>query len=168
MQYVSSDTNIWFDFETIKCIELPFKLPYTYLMERTTIKREILTPPDLRERLLQLGLQPVKLTIEEANLLSEFQTKYLQLSASDFAALAIAKARGIILLTGDLRLRKAAASEGVKVSGTIGILDQLLDSKHIDLCTYKQCITSFLEHSHDGGNRRLPEKELRKRLLRCE
>lgn len=46
-------------------------------------------------------------------------------------ALAIAKCRRIILLTGDWALRKAAKEEGVSVMGTIGILDRLYDGAYI-------------------------------------
>ncbi len=30
--YISSDTNVWIDFSVIGRIELPFRLPYTYMM----------------------------------------------------------------------------------------------------------------------------------------
>lgn len=46
MEYISSDTNIWIDFETIDRLELPFKLPYIYLMNQDAIKDEIRKPPD--------------------------------------------------------------------------------------------------------------------------
>jgi hypothetical protein len=29
--FISSDTNVWIDFEAIDAIELPFRLPCTYL-----------------------------------------------------------------------------------------------------------------------------------------
>ena len=45
----------------------------------------------------------------------------MKLSIYDRIALAIAKHRGITLLTGDGALRKAARAEGVHVLGTIGI-----------------------------------------------
>ena len=59
MEYISSDTNIWIDFEIIKRIDLPFQLPYIYLIEQETLETEVLNPPDLGKRLLQLGLRPV-------------------------------------------------------------------------------------------------------------
>lgn len=59
--------------------------------------------------------------MEEFNLAEEYGTRYLKLSIYDRIALAIAKHRGITLLTGDGALRKAARAEGVHVLGTIGI-----------------------------------------------
>jgi len=41
MTYISSDTNIWIDFMTIEKLELPFRIPYTFLMYE--LPREIAT-----------------------------------------------------------------------------------------------------------------------------
>lgn len=32
MEYVSSDTNVWLDFAVINRLEIPFRLPYTYIL----------------------------------------------------------------------------------------------------------------------------------------
>ena len=162
MEFISSDTNIWIDFATINRLELPFRLPYIYLMDQDAIEDEILKPPSLGKELIQLGLQKTQLSEEEFYLAEELIAKYTKPSLYDCIALAIAKARGITLLTGDGPLRKAAASEGVSVMGTIGILDQLLEGQYIDSVNYGFCIASLLEHN--GGKIRLPESELRKRL----
>lgn len=42
MEYISSDTNIWIDFAIIEKLELPFKLPYIYLMDNDAIEDELL------------------------------------------------------------------------------------------------------------------------------
>lgn len=162
MEYISSDTNIWIDFAIIDRLELPFKLPYIYLMDQDAIEDEIKKPPGLGKKLLQLGLQKTQLTEEEFFLAEELVGRYAKLSLYDCIALAIAQVRGITLLTGDGALRKAAVLEGVKVIGTIGILDQLLEGQYVDLATYDNCIVSLLEHN--GKRVRLPENELRKRL----
>ena len=165
MEYISSDTNIWIDFEIIKRIDLPFQLPYIYLIEQETLETEVLNPPDLGKRLLQLGLRPVELSTEEYGLLDDYHVKYPQLSVSDSSALAIAKTRNITLLTGDGKLRKAATAEGVNVIGTIGILDQLINGKYIDQATFKKCISDLLINNGIIGRVRLPENELKKRLI---
>ena len=77
-------------------------------------------------------------------------------------ALAIAKKRRIILLTGDNTLRKAAASEKVKVIGTIGLLDRLLNEKCIDIKEYRDCLIRLKKHINNGI--RLPEEEIDARL----
>ena len=162
MEHISSDTNVWIDFATIDCLELPFKLPYIYLMNQDAIEDEIQKPPGLGEKLIQLGLQKTQLSEEEFFLAEELIERYAKPSLYDCIALAIAKVRGITLLTGDGSLRKATASERVNVIGTIGILDQLLEGQYINLDDYGNCIVSLLKNN--GGKIRLPENELKKRL----
>ena len=93
-----------------------------------------------------------------------FRERYLKLSVYDSAALAIAKCRDIILLTGDGALRKAAMSEGVQVMGTIGIVDRLAESSLISEEEYIQCLSNLLEYN--GGKVRLPRNELEDLLRR--
>lgn len=132
MEYISSDTNVWIDFLEIERLNLPFRLPYVYLMNDETVDDELLSPPGLSGELLQLGLQKTELTEDEFFLAEEFTLKYAKPSVYDCIALAIAKIRGLTLLTGDGPLRKAAVAEGVTVMETIGILDQLHSGKHIE------------------------------------
>ena len=113
MEYISSDTNVWIDFSVIGHIELPFRLPYTYIMDVDAIDDELLSPTGLRDKLLQCGLVGVELTTEEFELAEEFGPRYPRLSIYDRIALAIAKVRKIVLLTGDGALRKAAKCEKV-------------------------------------------------------
>lgn len=162
MEYISSDTNVWLDFAEIERLNLPFLLPYVYLVNDETVEDELLSPPGLCSELLQLGLQKTELTEEEFYLVEEFTSKYIKPSVYDCIALAIAKARGLILLTGDGALRKAAEAEGVAVMGTIGILDQLHRGKYIEDEEYVDCIWKLLEKN--GGKVRLPRHELEKRL----
>ena len=129
MEYISSDTNVWVDFATIDRLEYPFRLPYTYLMNEDAVRDELLSPPGLGDKLLTLELQEVELTTEEFYLADEYASKYAKPSLHDCIALAIAKTRGIILLTGDGPLRKAAMAEGVQVMGTIGVLDRLVEKE---------------------------------------
>lgn len=166
MEYISSDTNVWLDFLEIEKITLPFKLPYIYLMNDETVEYELLNPPDLKEELLILGLKKTELTTEEFYLAEEFASKYKKPSIYDCIALAIAKVRGITLLTGDGPLRKAAAAEGVTVVGTIGILDQLHNGNYIEDMEYMECIQRLIDKN--GGKVRLPERELKLRLKNME
>ena len=122
MKYISSDTNVWIDFVTINRIALPFRLPYTYIMNQDAIDEELLSPPDFKEQLISAGLVATELTDDEFFLAESYGTRYRKLSVHDRIALAIAKKRNITLLTGDQALRNAARSEGVPLIGTIGIL----------------------------------------------
>lgn len=162
MEYISSDTNVWLDFSVIDRLELPFKLPYTYIMNNDAVENELLSPPDLNKRLLELGLESVELSEEEFYLAYELNQKYKKPSTYDCVSLAIAKIRGIVLLTGDGPLRKAAVAEGVTVMGTIGVLDQLMENSLIETEEYLYCIERLLEEN--GGKVRLPKNELIKRI----
>ena len=160
MEYISSDTNIWLDFNTISRTDLPFRLPCTYIMYREALRKEIVDPPELLEDLKRRELMGVELTIEEFFYASDLASKYVKLSGYDRTALAIAKYRNIPLLTGDNPLRKAATKEGVTVYGTIGLLDRLYEGDFINKLEYPFCLESFLEHKE----RRLPAEELQKRI----
>lgn len=162
MEYISSDTNVWIDFVVINRLELPFRLPYVYLMNEDVVDDELLAPPELGKELVKLGLQKVELTEEEFYLAEEYIEHYKRISIYDAVALAIAKIRGIKLLTGDGALRKAAAEEGVTVIGTLGILDQLYHRQLIEAHEYSYCLKELLRHN--GGKVRLPEEELRCRI----
>lgn len=159
-EFISSDTNVWIDFSITGHIDFPFRLPYTYIMNTDAIDDELLQPPGLRGELLANGLVAVELDMEEFNLADDYGTKYIKLSTYDRIALAIAKHRGITLLTGDGALRKAARAEGVHVLGTIGILDRLIDYELIEKHEYVDCLKSL--QSHNG--RRLPKADIEQRL----
>lgn len=166
MEYISSDTNVWIDFSVINRIELPFCLPYTYIMNSDAIDDELLAPTGLGDELLRCGLVGVELTAEEFNLAEEFGPRYPQLSIYDRIALAIAKVRNIVLLTGDGALRKAAKSENVNILGTIGILDQLLDGNYITENEYESCLLEL--QRYNGQVVRLPKSEINSRLQRMK
>lgn len=164
MQTISSDTNVWIDFRTISRLQLPFLLPYTYIMYEESINCELLYPPGFLEELIKSGLESVDITMEEFILADKWGSTYPQLSIQDRIALAIAKERKIILLTGDMSLRKAALKENVPIMGTLGILDLLSDGKYITTEEYKYCLTELLKRN--GGEIRLPSSEIKKRLER--
>lgn len=165
MEYISSDTNVWIDFVEIEKLNLPFQLPYIYLMNDETVEDELLSPPGLGDELLKMGLRKTELTQEEFYLAEALVSKYAKPSVYDCIALAIAKTRELTLLTGDGPLRKAAAAEGVNVMGTIGILDQLYDGRYIEDEEYTECIQRLIDKN--GGKVRLPKHELEIRLRRC-
>ena len=162
MEYVSSDTNIWIDFSVIQEIELPFRLPYTYIMSEDAIADELLSPPELGQELISHGLKPVEISIEEFELAQSYGEKYIKLSIYDRVALSIAKNRNITLLTGDGALRRASREEGECVIGTIGIMDRLLERELVSEAEYVECLQRLKQHN--GGSVRLPSAELEARL----
>ena len=160
MKYISSDTNIWIDFNSIDRTNLPFLIPCTYIMYREALDKEVVSPPELVKSLTDLGLKTVELTTEEFFYADECMDRYSKISRFDSTALAIAKKRNIPLLTGDNALRKAAEAEGVEVLGTIGILDKLYYDNYINIDEYQYCLKEFMIHRE----RWLPLDEIKKRL----
>lgn len=160
---ISSDTNVWIDFGAIDAVELPFRLPFTYIMWTDALNDEVRSPKGLRGKLLSAGLLPVQVTVEEFFLADSYGDRYAGLSVYDTVALAIAKSREIVLMTGDGRPRRAASKEGVEVMGTIGVLDRLLSSGLLTHDEYRACISLLL--NANGGIVRLPQDELQRRLL---
>lgn len=166
MQYISSDTNVWIDFLAIDRINLPFRLPFTYIMFEETIKNELIKPANLGTKLIECGLESVDITLAELIRAERYSEENRKLSPHDCVALAIAKERDIILLTGDGVLRNVAKEEGVTVIGTLGILDQLLKNELIDVSEYKECLQGF--ESLNGGAVRLPRSAISERLERTK
>ena len=162
MIYISSDTNVWLDFYIINRLDYPFRLPYIYIMNQDTIEDELLSPKNLGEQLIALGLESTEINEEEFYLAAEYMDRYARPSKYDCIALAIAKVRGIILLSGDGPLRKAANAEGVKVMGTIEILDQLYELKKISQIEYIYCLKEL--QNYNGNKVRLPANELKSRI----
>ena len=112
--------------------------------------------------MLEAGLVGVDITIEEFSLADPWENIYPKLSIQDRIALAIAKQRNIVLLPGDMALRKAATKEGVSIMGTLGVLGRLYEGSYITSDEYEYCLSEFL--IRNGGVVRLPNSELKKRL----
>lgn len=162
MQYISSDTNVWVDFAQIHRLALPFRLDLTYCMSTDTVEDELLEPPNIREQLLSLGLVSIEINEAEFGIAVQLGKVYKKLSFYDLLALAIAKHRGFILLSGDGALRRAASKEGVEVRGTLWILDQLKATGKI---TVEEYHAALLDLQNDTSGRiRLPREEIHKRL----
>ena len=162
MEFIRSDTNVWIDFWVISRLHLPFLLPYTYIMYTESITSELLPSDNIQYELTRAGLVGVDITISEFDMAEDWGQVYPKLSIQDRIALAIAKERKIVLLSGDKALREAAAQEGVTVLGTIGVLDKLYEGKFIPKEEYAYCLSELLKHN--GKDRRLPASELKKRL----
>lgn len=112
--------------------------------------------------MLEAGLVGVDITIEEFSPADSWGNIYPKLSIQDRIALAIAKQRNIVLLPGDMALRKAATKEGVSIMGTLGVLGRLYEGSYITSDEYEYCLSEFLRRN--GGVVRLPNSELKKRL----
>lgn len=81
------------------------------------------------------------------------------LSFADAAALHCAETKKAILLTGDLKLRKAACRSDIEVRGVLWVLDQLIENQIIGCDIAYTSLTAILA---EGA--RLPKTECNKRL----
>ena len=160
--FISSDTNIWIDFQEIGHLDHPFRLSFQYYISSDTFRDEFLNPATMRLDLLNLGLQITAATDEEFMEAMALQTRYKELSLYDGFALAIAKMRGWTLLTGDMPLRRAAVKEKVEVHGTIWVYDQLKKQGKMSEDEYAGAIDELIT-AVKNGRCRLPMTELEKR-----
>lgn len=160
--YISSDTNIWIDFQLVCALELPFKLSHKFCLSKETLYDELLMPPGIDTDLIKYGLITLELTEQEFYFAYEIVKRHPQLSRYDALALGIAKTRGFVLLTGDKRLRTVAAEEGVQVRGTIWVFDELLREDIISTDQYVAFMEELLKFNGQGI--RLPISELEARI----
>lgn len=159
-EFISSDTNIWIDFSNIDAVEIPFSLDFKYLMYEVTFQKEVLEPSWLPQRLLDFGIHIVDIDISEYELADEYGSKYRQLTQHDRIALAIAKCRGLTLMTGDGNLRKAAQKEKVNLLGTLGVLELAVEHGKIEK---RKCVELLIK-LRDCQKSRFPKDLIESRI----
>lgn len=160
--YISSDTNIWIDFQAVSHLEHPFKLGYEFYISRGTFEDELIKSAELRAELLERGLHLADISDDELSLSMNYQARHNRLSIYDSFALAIAKSRNWVLLSGDKPLRDAATQEGVECHGTIWVYDQLRKRRLLTEEEMDMAMDSLIEAVKTGVCR-LPIEELKKR-----
>ncbi|MCO5977781.1 PIN domain-containing protein [Ideonella oryzae] len=118
-----SDTNIWIDFGNAGLLDALFALPLTFVSTEFVVDE--LDKPSSAE-LLARGLTVESLSEEAVAELFELMDQHGNSSLADVSCYLVAKAQGMPLLTGDGRLRKQAAKDGLEVRGALWLLDQLV------------------------------------------
>ena len=162
--YIGSDSNIWIDLSEIGHIDDPFKLiNHEFYISADAFREELVEPSELRKNLLKSGLQIAEISEEEFALSIEYRNNYRRLSQYDSFALAIAKSRSWVLLTGDKALRNAAEKECVECHGLLWIYDQLRTQHRISKHDLRDALSSLLD-SVQKGRSRIPVEEINKRL----
>jgi predicted nucleic acid-binding protein len=96
---------------------------------------------------------------EDVQLVETLRALYSKPSIADLFSLAMAKTRGVVLLTNDKHLKTAATKENVTVRGILWLLDSLEDRLSSDRLA--RALESILAH---GAH--LPGEECRARLAR--
>jgi len=66
------------------------------------------------------------------------------LGPGEASCLAVAVVRQLTLATDDLAARRAAATRGVKLTGTLGILVRLVREKHLTLAEANNILTDMI------------------------
>lgn len=151
-----SDTNIWIDFGHAGLLDALFALPFTFVSTDFVVA-ELGEPAPAG--LLARGL--VVETLDEADVAQLFglMEQHSNSSLADVSCYLVAKAQGVPLLTGDGRLRKQAAADGVQVHGALWLLDQLVDHAIIAPAHAAAALQAML----DAGAR-LPRAECERRF----
>ncbi len=164
--FISSDTNIWLDFENIGHLDHPFYLENEYYISNITYHDELYKSKLINNIIKKKHLKITNLTIEEMNIANRLSNAYNKISFQDSLALAIAINRNWILLTGDNALRNAAKLEGIENHGTIWIYDELYLKKKLSKKEMLNVMKKLLKASENG--RRLPKEEILKRIINLQ
>jgi predicted nucleic acid-binding protein len=159
---ISSDTSIWIDLQTICALEIPFRLQHEFYMSEPAIQDELLTPPDITKKLIDLGLRSLSITSNELTMTDHFMAEHIKLSRYDAIALSISKERGYTLLTSDKAMRSAAISNGVRVVGLLWIFDELKNNRILSVNEYHGYMKMI--ELNNGKKIRLPADEISSRL----
>ena len=153
-----SDTNIWIDFGHAGLLDALFVLPFTFVS--TDFVVDELSHPE-PAGLVERGLVVEVLPPEKVEQLFGLMAEHGNSSLADVSCYLVAKTQGLPLLTGDGRLRKQAAKDGVQVHGALWLLDQLVELEFIATTRAAAALQVML----DAGAR-LPQAECDHRLAR--
>jgi len=80
-----------------------------------------------------------------------------RLGAGEASCLAIAMVRGYDFLTDDMKARRVAQTEGVTVSGSIGVLMELIRTHKLTLDEGNNILKMFIQHGYFSPIKRLDE-----------
>ncbi len=78
-----------------------------------------------------------------------------QVGAGEASCLAIAVAKGYDFLTGDMKARRVARTEGVTVSGSVGVLLELIRIHQLTLEEGNDILKTFIQHGYFSPVERL-------------
>ena len=155
-QVYISDTNIWIDFRNAGLLDALFDLPFQLCSTDFVLSELQDFDP---QALLAKGLAVHGLDESATARLFGLMTAHNNSSLADVSCYLLAQETGHPLLTGDGRLRKQAAQDGLQVYGALWLLDQLVAHK----VTAPEAAAEGLKSMLDRGAR-LPHAECQARL----
>lgn len=153
-----TDTNFWIDLDTADLLGPAFRLPCEWQAPDVIIAE--LKKPEGAD-LVRRGLRVCELDGRQVAEVVELAATYSRPSRIDLFALVLARAQEALLLTGDRHLRQAAEQQGVRVHGTLWLLDEMVESSVIPPGEAAEALLLMKE-----GRRRLPVDEVDRRLAR--
>lgn len=153
-----TDTNFWIDLDTAGLLGPIFRLPFEWQAPDVIIAE--LEKPEGAD-LIRRGLRVRELDGRRVAEVVALAVAYPRPSRADLFALVLARLQAALLLTGDRHLRQAAEQEGVRVHGTLWILDELVERSVVSPSEAVEAL-----HLMKEGRRRLPAEEVDRRLRR--
>lgn len=151
-----SDSNIWIDIHNAGLLDELFQLPVT-LCSTDFVLDELNDLPE--DQLVARGLRVETLDGDEVGKLYALKAEHNNSSLADVSCYYLAQQTGYPLLTGDGRLRKQAAKDGIQVLGVIWLLEQLIAHGVIAPARAAQALETMLQHGA-----RLPQTECQQRI----
>ena len=116
-----SDTSVLIDLERGGLLEVVFSLPHEFAVPDVLYDREM--QGEWGEHLVRLGIRVVEVSAEGVGKALRYRQQRSALSVPDSFALALAKEREWLLLTGDAHLRELATGENVQCHGVLWLMD---------------------------------------------
>lgn len=155
-----SDTSVLIDLERGGLLEAIFALPHEFAVPDVLYDREM--QGEWGERLVRLGLRVAEVSEEGVRNALHYRQQRSSLSVPDSFALALAKERAWLLLTGDGQLRELAVGENVECHGVLWLLDIMEEAGIPGIQPLHDGLTALAAHPRC----RLPRREITIRLER--
>jgi predicted nucleic acid-binding protein len=155
-----SDTSVLIDLERGGLLDAVFALPHGFAVPDVLFDHEM--QGDWGDRLVSLGLRVEEVAKEGVANALRYRRQSTSLSVPDSFALALAKERQWLLLTGDAKLRELAGGEKVECHGVLWLLDIMEEAGTQAIQALHDGLTALAAHPRC----RLPQREIRIRLER--
>jgi hypothetical protein len=156
-----SDTSVLIDLDRGGLLEAVFALPHGFAVPDVLYDREM--QREWGERLQRLGLRVEGISQAGVSNALRYRQLRASLSVPDSFALALAKERIWLLLTGDSALRELAAGEDVECHGVLWLFERLEEAGVLEGQPLHDGLTKLAAHPRC---RLLPVGEIRIRLER--
>jgi predicted nucleic acid-binding protein len=155
-----SDTSVLIDLERGNLLEAIFALPHEFAVPDVLYDHEM--RGEWGEHLVRLGLRVAEVSEEGVGNALRYRQQRSSLSVPDSFALALAKERAWLLLTGDGQLRELAVGENVECHGVLWLLDIMAEAGIPGIQPLHDGLTALAAHPRC----RLPRREITIRLER--